>query len=125
MKLGQLRAAIRNFKGNPYVNVFPIPNSDGGMVLHLQKTPLLKELDRVYPGGKAVETGLDFEEKTGLLRSPGYDALVGIPDGQKAALFEGSESDETTTASSGEEPIDDDLILDTANPITTDDDLLV
>lgn len=32
---------------------------------------LLEELDAAYPGGKAVETDLIFDEKTGILRPDG------------------------------------------------------
>lgn len=90
MKLGELRGAIRKTKGNPYVNLFPFPGTDKGFRLYLQKTPLLEELERVYPGGKGVETGLEFVEETGLLRSVEYDRSVGLSDETKAALFTGS-----------------------------------
>ncbi|TIW02783.1 MAG: hypothetical protein E5V77_05120, partial [Mesorhizobium sp.] len=54
MKLGELRAAIRKSKETPYVNIFPFLGTEKGITLHLQKTPLLAELERVYPGGKGV-----------------------------------------------------------------------
>ena len=68
MKLGNLKAAIRATKGNPIIETRLF--SDGPMLsLALQKTALLEELDRAYPGGKAVETDLVFDEKTGVLSS--------------------------------------------------------
>ncbi|MGA1831650.1 hypothetical protein [Rhizobium wenxiniae] len=72
MKLGELRSAIRKTKGNPIVKV-PLV---GGTIftLTLQKTPLLEELEKAYPGGKGVETGLSFVEQTGLLRGTGGPA---------------------------------------------------
>lgn len=80
MKLGELRSAIRKTKGNPIVKV-PLV---GGTIftLTLQKTPLLEELERAYPGGKAVETGLSFVEETGLLRGTGGPALPAEPTSQ-------------------------------------------
>ena len=68
MRLGNLKAAIRATKGNPIIETRLF--SDGPMLsLALQKTALLEELDRAYPGGKAVETDLVFDEKTGVLSS--------------------------------------------------------
>lgn len=69
MKLGELRGAIRKTKGSPFTIV-----TIGGeaITLVLQKTPLLEELDRVFPGGKAAETGLTFDAATGKLE--GFDA---------------------------------------------------
>lgn len=69
MKLGELRGAIRKTKGSPFTIV-----TIGGeaITLVLQKTPLLEELDRVFPGGKAAETGLMFDAATGKLE--GFDA---------------------------------------------------
>ena len=69
MKLGELRGAIRKTKGNPFTIV-----TIGGeaVTLVLQKTPLLDELDRVFPGGKAAETGLTFDAATGKLE--GFDS---------------------------------------------------
>ena len=68
MKLGNLKAAIRATKGNPIIETRLF--SDGPMLsLALQKTALLEELDRAYPGGKAVETDLVFDEKTCILSS--------------------------------------------------------
>lgn len=121
MKLGELRGAIRKTKGNPYVNLFPFPGIDKGFRLFLQKTPLLEELERVYPGGKGVETGLEFVEETGLLRSVEYDRSVGLSDEKKAALFTGSPA----------AAADDDLLdLDAPSPASSPvvgglDDLLV
>lgn len=69
MKLGELRGAIRKTKGSPFTIV-----TIGGeaVTLVLQKTPLLEELDRVFPGGKAAETGLTFDATTGKLE--GFDS---------------------------------------------------
>ena len=68
MKLGNLKAAIRATKGNPIIETRLF--TEGPMLsLALQKTALLEELDRAYPGGKAVETDLVFDEKTGILSS--------------------------------------------------------
>lgn len=100
MKLGELRGAIRKYKGNPYVNLFPFPGSDKGFRIYAQKTPLLEELERVYPGGKSTETGLEFVPETGLLRSVEYDKSVGLNDQQKAMAFEGASA----------KPDDDDLL---------------
>ncbi|NSZ73925.1 hypothetical protein G6L74_09250 [Agrobacterium tumefaciens] len=69
MKLGELRGAIRKTKGSPFT-IVAIGGED--ITLVLQKTPLLEELDRVFPGGKAVETGLTFDAATGKLE--GFDA---------------------------------------------------
>ena len=70
MKLGNLKAAIRATKGNPIIETRLF--SDGPILsLALQKTALLEELDRAYPGGKAVETDLNFDEKTGILGADG------------------------------------------------------
>lgn len=68
MKLGELRGAIRKTKGSPFTIV-----TIGGeaVTLVLQKTPLLEELDRVFPGGKATETGLTFDAADGKLE--GFD----------------------------------------------------
>lgn len=68
MRLGNLKAAIRATKGNPIIETRLF--SDGPMLsLALQKTALLEELDRAYPGGKAVETDLVFDDATGILSS--------------------------------------------------------
>lgn len=121
MKVGELRGAIRKTKGNPYINVYPFPGTDQGFRFYLQKTPLLEELERVYPGGKTVETGLEFNVETGLLKSVAYDEHMGLTPAQKAAAFAGS-----TVAAA-----DDDDLLDLDGPLAAlvvadiDDDLLV
>ena len=75
MKLGNLKAAIRATKGNPVIETKLF--SDGPtLTLALQKTALLEELDRAYPGGKAVETDLIFDEKTCILSADGGAALL-------------------------------------------------
>ena len=64
MKLGELRGMIRKTKGAPL-----IITTLGGvtMTLSLMKTPLLEELERAFPGGKAAETNLNFDEATGVI----------------------------------------------------------
>lgn len=122
MKLGELRAAIRKTKETPYVNIYPFPGTDKGMRFALQKTPLLAELERVYPGGKAVETGLDFNIDTGKLCCPTYEEYVGASTEEKAVAFEGS-----TVQGAAD---DDDCLLDLSGDSSTTeendlDDLLV
>ncbi|WP_191569172.1 hypothetical protein [Paracoccus yeei] len=58
MQLGNLRGAIRKAKGNPVVTV----NFAGQpMRFVLMKGPVLEELERAFPGGKAVETGIGLK----------------------------------------------------------------
>lgn len=64
MKLGELKALIRKTKGNPTIAV---PFGNRAMSFQVMKGPLLEELDRAYPGGKAIETGLSFDEDSGDL----------------------------------------------------------
>lgn len=68
MKLSELRAAIRKTKGNPIVKT---RLADGGPVvtLTLQKTPLLEALGAAYNDERTAETGLTFDDKTGLICS--------------------------------------------------------
>lgn len=68
MKLGELRAAIRKSKLAPSVEV-SIAGSPL-MRLLLQKGSVLGELDTAFPGGKPTETGLNFDEATGLISGP-------------------------------------------------------
>ena len=77
MKLGELRAAIRKTKETPFVNIYPFPGTNKGFRFALQKTPLLAELEVVYPGGKAVETHLEFDVATGKLFCPTYESYMG------------------------------------------------
>lgn len=107
MKLGELRGAIRKFKGNPIINLFPVANSDLGMKVSIQKTSLLEELERVYPGGKSVETGLAFNSATGVLSNPEVDAAEGLTSEQKADLFAGTK---TTNLAPGE-TVDEDGVI--------------
>ncbi len=68
MKLGELRAAIRKSKAAPAIKA-----SIGGspvMLLLLQKGAVLDALETAFPGGKAVETGLEFDEGSGLISGP-------------------------------------------------------
>ncbi|MER9524060.1 hypothetical protein NKI96_10790 [Mesorhizobium sp. M0292] len=122
MKLGELRAAIRKTKETPFVNIYPFPGTDKGFRFALQKTPLLAELERVYPGGKAIETGLDFNVDTGKLCCPTYDDAIGLSVEEKAAAFAGSAVEPGSAAD------DDDLLGDApaSAPDSGDlDDLLV
>ncbi|RVC71302.1 hypothetical protein EN759_00365 [Mesorhizobium sp. M00.F.Ca.ET.038.03.1.1] len=105
MKLGELRAAIRKSKETPYVNIFPFLGTEKGITLHLQKTPLLAELERVYPGGKGVETDLEFDGATGKLFCPSYQEESGTTDAQRAAAFDGAVRPTTSTKAA-----DDDLL---------------
>lgn len=105
MKLGELRAAIRKTKGNPHINIYPWPGTDKGLRIVAQKTELLKELERVYPGGKSTETGMEFVENTGMLRCVDYDKSVGLTDTEKAVAFDGA-------AAPRVDPHDDDDLLD-------------
>lgn len=82
MKLGELRGAIRKTKGSPFTIV---TISGEAVTLVLQKTPLLEELDRVFPGGKAAETGLTFDAATGKLE--GFDSAGAASI--KAVVIEG------------------------------------
>ncbi|UVK46789.1 hypothetical protein BPNPMPFG_002499 [Mesorhizobium sp. AR07] len=127
MKLGELRGAIRKTKGNPFINVFPFPNTDQGFRMFLQKTPLLEELERVYPGGKAVETGLDFNVESGLLKSVAYNEYMGLTTEQKAAAFEGAATNQAAAPADDDDLLGDIPVLG-VSPIAQqpdDDDLLV
>lgn len=76
MKLGELRGLIRKTKGNPWFDCYPFPGTENGIRFYLQKTPLLEELDRVYPGGKTAETHLDFDVDTGQLKPADSDVVL-------------------------------------------------
>ncbi|PBB41778.1 hypothetical protein CK222_21735 [Mesorhizobium sp. WSM3866] len=73
MKLGELRAAIRKTKGNPWFDCYPFPGTDKTFRFYLQKTPLLEELEKAYPGGKGAETQLSFDAETGQLKPEKHD----------------------------------------------------
>lgn len=75
MKLGELRGLIRKTKGSPAVRV---RLGEADLNLLIQKTPLLEELEKAFPGGKMVETGLTFNDGTGLLDVEG--AAVPLPE---------------------------------------------
>lgn len=70
MKLGALKSAIRDLKGAPkiWVGVLGQP-----MTVDAQKTPLLAELDRLYPEGRAQETGLWLRDDGYLMREEDRD----------------------------------------------------
>lgn len=76
MKLGELRGLIRKTKGNPWFDCFPFPGTENGIRFHLQKTPLLEELDRAYPGGKSVEVPIEFDVETGQLKPADSDVVL-------------------------------------------------
>lgn len=67
MKLGELRAALRSFKGNPSV---ALNIAGANRVLPLQKTPLIAALGEIFandPEGRNVYTGLTFDNESGIL----------------------------------------------------------
>lgn len=77
MRLGELRGAIRKMKGNPSIR---LPLSDGAvMTVVTQKTPLLEELERLFPGGKGVETPFELNEATGVMSVPIDPSVDGMP----------------------------------------------
>lgn len=61
MKLGEIKAAIRSTKGSPAVSI-QFTGGSSPVTIALMKGPLMEALDAAYPGGKAVETGLVFEQ---------------------------------------------------------------
>ncbi len=70
MKLGDVRGAIRKAKGNPVL--WTRVGTDGPWIkVVVQKAPILDELERVFPGGKGVETGLIFDGTTNQLYREG------------------------------------------------------
>jgi hypothetical protein len=73
MKLSELRVAVRAYKGNPAIVTELIPNVP--MTLVLQKTVFLEELARVYANERTAETGLVFEDATGILRAASTPTL--------------------------------------------------
>lgn len=124
MKLGELRAAIRKTKETPFVNIYPFPGTDKGFRFALQKTPLLAELERVYPGGKAVETGLEFNVDTGKLNCPTYDDYMGASVAEKAAAFEGSSVQPGSDAAEDDDDLDlGDVPLRSVSPVGGGNDL--
>lgn len=68
MKLGALKSAIRDNEGAPraWMNM---PGADCAVDVALVKTVLLERLDEAYPGGRSVETGLEFVN--GILKPVG------------------------------------------------------
>lgn len=78
MKLGELKANIRKTKGSPLLRIALTPGAVGTVAL--LKSPLLEALDAMYPGGKAVETGLVFEivGDNAMIRSEASDEPYGI-----------------------------------------------
>lgn len=78
MKLGELKANIRKTKGSPLLSIALTPGAVGTVAL--LKSPLLEALDAMYPGGKAVETGLVFEivGDNAMIRPEASDEPYGI-----------------------------------------------
>ena len=113
MKLGELRGMIRKTKGNP-----SIVTTLGGvtMTLSLMKTPLLEELERAFPGGKAAETNLNFNEATGVIS----DGSTPLTSEDVANAFAGLRSG--STAFTPTMDLDDDLDLDADDELDLDDD---
>lgn len=105
MKLGELRGAIRKTKGNPIITLAAPPGAIGSWKLAVQKTPLLEELERIYPGGKGVETDLEFNPDTCVLWCPKFDEATGMP-------LQGATIVSTNAPSDDEElSLDDDEIV--------------
>lgn len=135
MKLGQLKAAIRANKGSPLV-VSKIASHGPELTLALQKTALLEELDRAYPGGKSVETGLTFDDATGTLRgAAGVADQPSVPEttvlsyyttpGMEAKTIEVPTAEETASDYLlSDDPLFD-LLTDMPAASTSLDDLLV
>lgn len=126
MKLGELRAAIRKTKETPFVNIYPFPGTDKGFRFALQKTPLLAELEVVYPGGKAVETHLEFDVATGKLFCPTYESYMGTTKEETAMAFEGSTVQPGSAADEDDDLLGDVPVL-SVSPVASNDldDLLV
>lgn len=89
MKLSELRVAIRAYKGNPSVVAELIAGAP--MTLVLQKTVFLEELARVYGNERTAETGLVFDEATGLVAAVQNEWDAPEPDLDDVA---GSQDDE-------------------------------
>lgn len=70
MKLGELRGAIRKTKGNPIIQGV----GSIGLSVECMKGPLLEELDRLFPAGRAAETGFEFDTESRVLTIPGCAA---------------------------------------------------
>ncbi|UTC29728.1 hypothetical protein BAJUN_00980 [Bajunvirus bajun] len=68
MKLGPLKTAIRNFNGTVTANwnssLFTVQSP---VVVGFGKTMLIAALDTAYGKDNKVETGLQFDETTGML----------------------------------------------------------
>ena len=125
MKLGELRGMIRKTKGAPL-----IITTLGGvtMTLSLMKTPLLEELERAFPGGKAAETNLNFDEATGVIS----DGSTPLTIARHIDLGEDATSEDVANAFAGLRSgstaftptmdLDDDLDLDADDELDLDDD---
>lgn len=70
MKLGPLKSAIRDLDTAPKLATANPP--ERGLILHLQKTPLLAELDRLFGQyGRSHETNLKLTEDGFLMPEEG------------------------------------------------------
>lgn len=78
MKLGELRGIIRKTKGNPSIKI-TMGNATSAMTLPLQKVPLLDALGEAFNNAGTAETGIEFDERTGLLI---YQAALPLDLGQ-------------------------------------------
>lgn len=74
MKLSEIRSAIRKVKGNPSIVVELTAGVP--LTLMLQKTPLLDELGRAFNSERTAETGLTFDEDTGVISSLDGDTFI-------------------------------------------------
>jgi hypothetical protein len=121
MKLGELRGLIRKTKGNVTTHIQLVPGGPR-LLLALQKTPLLEELERVYPGGRNFETGVSFNSETGYIVG-GFDSADGQGGGTPAAGADLDLDEDLTSSASSD--LDLDLDLDEPAADAADDDLLV
>ena len=89
MKLGELRKAIREFKGNPTMTLLAPPGATRNMKLVVQKTVLMEELGNVFPAGKAAETEMEFNSETGVISCPSVDIGGGGSFGSITRIMDG------------------------------------
>lgn len=75
MKLGELKSHIRTMDGNPKVFINYGEQAKGLIVV--QKKSLLEMLDVMFPGGKAVETGLHIDGENRLILTTMLKATPG------------------------------------------------
>lgn len=130
MKLGELRGLIRKTSGNPIITLVAPPGAIDSWKLAVQKTPLLEELNRIYPGGKGVETDLEFNPETGVLWCPKFNEKTGMPltfaDANIGSVVAGSLSVTTGNITTDASVTDDDIDLDLGDDdidLSLDDDI--